>query len=215
MTIGEQIKRERVARGMSQAQLAAEVGISQPAIKKIESGQTERSRYLPQICGVLGLAISDLDGMDLRPMAENVLMPGLELAGAKDLPVYASAEGGEGQMIVHVDPVDWVKRPTPLANVRGSYGLIVTGDSMEPEFWSGDIALVHPHLPPTPGSTYIFYAEDKSGEARAKIKHLLRVTATDWNLRQWNPPPGEKREFRLSRREWPKCHRVIGKYSRR
>src|SRR5205085_12396009 len=108
-----------------------------------------------------------------------------------------------------------VKRPTPLANVRGSYGLIVTGDSMEPEFWSGDIALVHPHLPPVAGAAYIFHAEDGSGEARAKIKHLLRVTATDWTLRQWNPPPGEKRDFRLSRKEWPKCHRVIGKYSRR
>ncbi len=215
MAIGDQIRRERVARGMSQAQLAAEVGISQPAIRKIESGQTERSRYLPQICSVLGLAVTDLDRMELSPMAENVVMPGLELAGAKDLPVYASAEGGEGQMIVHVDPVDWVKRPTPLANVRGSYGLIVTGDSMEPEFWSGDIALVHPHLPPTPGSSYIFYADNGSGEARAKIKHLLRVTATDWNLRQWNPPPGEQAEFLLGRKEWPKCHRVIGKYSRR
>jgi hypothetical protein len=49
---------------------------------------------------------------------------------------------------------------------------------------------------------------------RATIKHLIRWTESVWHLRQWNPARGENQDFTLSRREWPKCHRVVGKYSK-
>jgi transcriptional regulator with XRE-family HTH domain len=215
MAIGERIRAAREARRMSQAELAAAVGISQPAIRKIESGETVRSRYLLPIGNVLGIPAAELTAaFDARAVDSGRRIPGLDRRADRDLPVYASAEGGGGQMLVHIDPVDWVS-PNPLASVRGAYSLIVIGESMEPEFFAGDIALVNPHLPPTARATFVFYADDGAGDARAKVKHLLRVTPTDWYVRQWNPPAGEKRDFRMSRREWPRCHRVIGKFSRR
>src|SRR5215472_12047247 len=112
------------------------------------------------------------------------------------------------------DAVDWLPRPPPVAHVRRAYGLYVTGESMVPEFEPGDIALVNPHLPVVTDTTCIFYGASKENEVRATIKRLRRKTGDTWYLRQWNPPDGTKADFTLSRKEWPICHRVVGKYSR-
>jgi phage repressor protein C with HTH and peptisase S24 domain len=101
-----------------------------------------------------------------------------------------------------------------VASVRGAYGLLITGESMFPEYQAGETAIVDPNLPVVGAAVYVFYAEH-DGEARATIKHLRRAAADSWHVRQWNPPDGGKADFTLPRREWAKAHRVLGKYSRR
>jgi phage repressor protein C with HTH and peptisase S24 domain len=210
---GEIIRRKREELGWSQAQLGNRVGISQPAIKKIEAGDSRHSKFLPKIAQVLAIPLSDLDlslsGMVPAPETA----PAGRILGERDFPVHASAEGGPGQIIVSHEAVDFMARPAPLIHVRDSYGLLITGTSMEPEYRQGDTALVNPHLPVIQGEVYIFYAE-KAGEARATIKFLRRATADKWLLSQHNPPDGMARDFTLTRREWQWAHRVIGKYSR-
>jgi phage repressor protein C with HTH and peptisase S24 domain len=210
---GEIIRRKREELGWSQAQLGNRVGISQPAIKKIEAGDSRHSKFLPKIAQVLAIPLSDLDlslsGMVPAPETA----PAGRILGERDFPVHASAEGGPGQIIVSHEAVDFMARPAPLIHVRDSYGLLITGTSMEPEYRQGDTALVNPHLPVIQGEVYIFYAE-KAGEARATIKFLRRATTDKWLLSQHNPPDGMARDFTLTRREWQWAHRVIGKYSR-
>lgn len=217
MRPGSKIKERREALGLSQHELGRRVGIRQQSIKAIEDGVTQRSRHLPRIASVLGLRIEDLDP-DMRPEDAGealVLPPSVELMTERDLPVYSSAEGGNGAMILSVDPIEYVGRPTPLVKVRDGYGLIIVGESMQPQLWPGDLALIHPHLPATPGSAYVFYSDDGHGVRTAVVKWLLRVSAADYTVRQWNPPEGEAAEFRLDRARWTKCHRVIGVYGRR
>jgi phage repressor protein C with HTH and peptisase S24 domain len=212
MEPGEIIRRRREELGWSQAQLGNRVGISQPAIKKIESGDSRHSKFLPKIAQVLQIPLADLDasltGVMVPPAPEAA-----RIVGERDFPVHASAEGGAGQIIVSHAPVDFMARPAPLIHVRDSYGLLITGTSMEPEYRQGDTALVNPHLPVIPGEVYIFYAE-KAGEARATIKLLRRATTERWLLSQHNPPEGTAKDFTMPRREWQWAHRVIGKYSR-
>jgi transcriptional regulator with XRE-family HTH domain len=203
MEPGEIIRRRREELGWSQAQLGNRVGISQPAIKKIESGDSRHSKFLPKVAQVLSIPLGDLDAS----------LSGVVLPPAADAAAGASAEGGPGQIIVSHDAVDFMARPAPLIHVRDSYGLLITGTSMEPEYRQGDTALVNPHLPVIPGEVYIFYAE-KAGEARATIKFLRRAGAEKWLVSQHNPPDGMQKDFTLSRREWQWAHRVIGKYSR-
>jgi phage repressor protein C with HTH and peptisase S24 domain len=216
MEPGEIIRRKREELGWSQAQLGNRVGISQPAIKKIEAGDSRHSKFLPKIAQVLGIPLSDLDpsltGVVVPPASE--MVQPTRIMGERNFPVHASAEGGPGQIIVSHEPVDFMARPAPLIHVRDSYGLLITGTSMEPEYRQGDTALVDPHLPVIQGEVYIFYAE-KAGEARATIKYLRRATADKWLLSQHNPPEGMAKDFALTRREWQWAHRVIGKYSRR
>lgn len=145
---------------------------------------------------------------DFRPQ---VAIPGAELVGATDFPVYAAAQGGNGHLIISFDAIDWVKRPAPLARVKGGYGLLIDGESMTPAFRPGDTALVHPHLPPERGTDVILYHTPPDGEAEAIIKHLVGFSDREWTLEQYRPPE----EFKEFRKEWPICHRVVGKYSRR
>ena len=61
MEAGKIIKAERLSRGWSQAELGKRVGVSQPAIKKIEAGSTSKSKHLPKIAQELGIALDKLD----------------------------------------------------------------------------------------------------------------------------------------------------------
>jgi phage repressor protein C with HTH and peptisase S24 domain len=215
MEPGEIIRRRREQLGWSQAQLGNRVGISQPAIKKIEAGDSRHSKFLPKIAQLLSIPLVELDlSLSGDSSSATEVMPAARILGERNFPVHASAEGGPGQIIVSHEAVDFMARPAPLIHVRDSYGLLITGTSMEPEYRQGDTALVDPHLPVIQGEVYIFYAE-KAGEARATIKFLRRATADKWFLSQHNPPEGTAKDFTLTRREWQWAHRVIGKYSRR
>jgi len=129
--------------------------------------------------------------------------PGLKL------PVYSGAQGGHGRLIIGSDVVDQVEMPHMLRNVRGAYGILIDGESMIPEYWPGDIAWVNPHLRPLRGRNVILYHTPPDGQdAEAIIKRVNGWNDREWNLEQWNP----HREFIEYRKEWPICHRVVGKY---
>lgn len=202
---GNLVRREREARKWSQEYLAKLSGTTQSTIDRIEAGLTRRSRTLPEVAAALGLP---------HPAAQNQppspLIPSDQLVGERDLPIFGSAEGGDGAVILSNEPVDAVKRPEPLARVRGGYGVIVTGESMIPLFRPGDIALINPHLPPRPDREVILQKEEL-GEHYAILKTLMRLNAEVYRLKQWNPVT----EFTRERSEWPRCELVVGKYSSR
>ena len=213
MEPGEIIREAREKRGWSQKDLADRAGVSQVAVAKIESGATVHSKFLPKIAQILGLDLADLDhtlkGVSLpgesRPFLSEV---------RPDFRIYASAEGGPGEIIRSIEPIDFIPRPSHLIHVKDAYGLLVTGSSMAPEYKHGEMAIVEPSLPVMPDEVHIFYAE-KDGEARATIKHLRRATAERWLVTQHNPPEGMAKDFSLSRKEWGIAHRVTGKWARR
>lgn len=137
--------------------------------------------------------------------------PGADLVGGEDLPVFGTAQGGKGSLIVTNQAVDWVVRPDPLLRVREGYGMIVTGDSMSPAHRSGSTALVNPHLPPRSGDICIFRSHADDGAVIACIKELVRFTDEAWHVKQYEP----KKTYVLKRSEWQECHVTVGNYSRR
>jgi phage repressor protein C with HTH and peptisase S24 domain len=204
-----QIRAAREARGLSQAELAARVGTSQQTIDKIERGEVVHSRYLSRIREQLAIEENPTHHV---PEAIPAAVP---LVGVRDLPVFGSVEGGGGAVIVSSEPVDFVRRPAPLAQVKDGYAILVSGESMVPAFEPGDTVLVHPHLPPVRDCDVVLYGRDRDDNEVVTIKRLVRSSTKEWYLRQWNPPAGGKPEFTLPRKDWPKCHRIVGKYSRR
>lgn len=139
------------------------------------------------------------------------ITPGAQLVGDRDLPVFGTAQGGSGALIVTDTAVDWVVRPDPLLRVKDGYGMIVTGDSMDPVHKHGSIALVNPHIPWRAGDTCVFRSHGEHGDNLAIIKELRRYTDETWYVRQYNPP----KDFALKRSEWQVCHVTIGSYFRR
>lgn len=71
MEPGEKIKRAREARKWSQRDLGERIGVSQVAIKKIETGETAQSKHLPRIAQTLEIDLSELVP-DLAPASGKV-----------------------------------------------------------------------------------------------------------------------------------------------
>lgn len=128
--------------------------------------------------------------------------------GDRDLPVFGTAQGGSGALIVTDLAVDYVVRPAPLLRVRDGYGMIVTGDSMSPKIESGDTVLVNPNIPPRNGDTCVFRCHQDDGTVLAIVKRLRRFNDDTWFVSQHNP----QKDFVLKRSEWQVCHVTVGSY---
>lgn len=212
MSIGPKITAARQAIGISQGELAKRVGVSQAAIAKIESGMVQRTRIAPELARVLQIPLGELDpAFDGQEPVGQRLIAGSDLVGARDLPVFAAAMGGDGHLIVTFEAIEYVRRPQPLEHVKEGYGVLITGESMVPAYDPGDIALVNPRMPPIVDADVVLYHAPPSGEAEAIVKRLLGSTQREWKLRQYNPPL----DFTEDRVDWKVCHRVVGKYARR
>lgn len=146
--------------------------------------------------------------MSVNEQIAQRVVPGENLFGSNDLPVFGTAQGGHGALIVTDRPVDWVARPTVLLKVQDGYGMIVTGDSMAPEHKSGSIALVNPHLPPRIGDSCVFRSHADDGEVHAIIKVLRGETEAVWKVHQHNPA----KDYTLKKAEWQICHKTVGNY---
>jgi phage repressor protein C with HTH and peptisase S24 domain len=209
MSLAENVKRHREKRKMSQAKLAKAIGAQQNTIAAIELGKTKRTKLLPEIARELGVTLNELDP-SLEP-TETARIPGGELVGEPDLPVFASVDAGDGVVLVSSEPVQSVRRPDPLNTVKKGYGVIVVGESMIPVVRPGDTVLVHPHLPPKPEDVCLFIYEG-DGEFRATIKEYVGQTKDLWKVKRYHP---KEQEYTLKKREWPRCEVSVGLYRRR
>lgn len=178
--------------------------LSMPTIKKIEDATG---------IGFAQFVAGDDDATAPRTKGQPInYVPGdqVVIPGRRNLlPVFSGAMGGNGKLIVSSDFVDHMAMPAALAGVQGAYGLIIDGTSMNPEFWEGDVAWINPHLKPARGRNHVFFHNPPGGEdAEAIIKRLNGWNDREWDLEQWNPAM----QFKESRKTWPICHRVVGKY---
>src|SRR5260221_7106480 len=123
-----------------------------------------------------------------------------------DLPVYASAEGGGGAIIITNEPIDFVRRPEPLLSVRDGYGCYVIGDSMSPAYEQGDLLLVHPGRPVRPSDDCVFVRDQGDGSLQGLVKRLLRITAEKWRVSNFYPA----HDFHLVRGMWMKGQIAVG-----
>lgn len=209
--------------GWSQEELGGRIGMTQQGVAAIENGKSKRPQKLREIARAILLSeeylLDETDAAEpqlppdyQRTPGQRVpsVIPSNQLEAARMMmPVYSGAQGGHGKLIVGSDPIDRVRLPAFLENVQGAYGLLIDGESMIPAFYPGDTALVNPHLRPQRGRNVILYHNPPGGEdAEAIIKQLNGWNDREWDLEQWNP----HKQFKEFRREWPICHRVVGKY---
>jgi SOS-response transcriptional repressor LexA len=220
--------RTRIRNRLQEMQLSAitaatEVGLERTYIRDFVIGKKASLRLDKQdlVAKALGWTVGELMGLephrDLKPSnllaaREQDLIPGSMLVGARDFPIFASTQGGDGAMIVHTDVMEYVKRPVILEGVPDAYGVMVVGGSMIPAYREGDMALVHPRRPPERETDSVFYDHDpRTGDAKSIIKRLVSFNDRSWKLEQYNPA----KIFTEHRADWPICHQVVGKYNAR
>ena len=186
--------------------LAAELGVT--AVRDILDGRIASPRYatLNALAKVLGVSVEHLAAGEETAGAVG---PAAAATSARDFPVYAAARGGdEGTLVMDSAPIQYIARPDPLLTVKSGFGVYVVGESMVPAYEQGDIALVHPGLPPRRGADVILVRSDIHGTPDVLIKHLVGWSDEAWQVRQYNPP----RDFTLSRAEW-EAKTIIGRYN--
>lgn len=188
---GKVIKQERIRRGMSQRQLADAVGVSQPAIKKIESGETQHSRFLPKIEMYLGLM-----GIASEAGAAATSHP----ARAPAMPIFGAIEITGDEFKVTPEPV--ANLPSISAVVPRAYAIYSRGDGMTPRYREGEIIVIHPFMPARGGDGVVLTHKDQE---RKKLRELVRTTPTHWIVKTLHP----EKEHRVAREEWPTCELIM------
>ncbi len=205
----ERIRQLREALGLSQSGLARRVGVTPQAIQQLEDGKVRDPRYIVALAETLGVPPAALGRDRAAGPARDGYRIQHEQLGRKDLPVYASAQGGpDGSMVFSYDPIEWRERPSILENVPDAFAMYVVNDSMEPRYRQGDLLLVHPRRPVRPGNDVLCVKVSENREHLAMIKQLLRMNAKEIVLLQFNP----RKEIVVKRRDLASLHRVLGAY---
>jgi phage repressor protein C with HTH and peptisase S24 domain len=221
-TLAERLTRLMRQAGYNPRSLSLAASLGPTAVRDIVDGRIGSPRYatLQALAGVLGVGVEQLaDGQ--APAVPASPQPAAPDQGARDLPIYGAAAGGQvdraaegvsgGAMVVSSDPIKFIARPEPLQTVRAAYGVYIVGESMSPAYEQGDVALVHPGLPPRRGADVILIRQDADGTRHVLVKRLTGWDDRDWHVRQYNPP----RDFTLPRTAWAEIQPIVGKYNAR
>ncbi len=153
----ERLRFWRVSRHLTQKKAAAELDIDRAYLSQIERGRPPgnalRTRFLLlEKSSNLKLASNVNGAYNLRP-----------------LPVLSWAQAGQATDYGEI-PADWDEVvPSDVSDER-AFGVRLRGDSMEPRFSDGDIAILLPSIPATNGD--IVVANLKNEGVLCKIMHV-------------------------------------------
>ena len=142
MSFSELLKQCRKKQGVSQAELASRLGVTQQAVGKWESGKSSPDpATVARIAEILSTTADFLLGL-YRPVS-NAATPEERFFGnyAESLiPVIGTVKAGYGALAFEEDYGQEYARVKDPSNY---FYLVVRGDSMEPRISDGDLALVH------------------------------------------------------------------------
>jgi phage repressor protein C with HTH and peptisase S24 domain len=139
-TAFEPLPNFRIQLGLTQQELAQKLGISRQHLSKLENSPRPLSpklaRRVAEVCRNSGL-----------PHAG-------PLNGIRAISVRSWAQAGAGADFEEL-PLDWQKRVATDCPDEQAFAVEIQGDSMEPKFFPGDIAVLMPTHQPRNGSLVV------------------------------------------------------------
>lgn len=119
--------------GLTQEDFAKKLGISRPHLSKLENSgdplSPKLARNVADLCRRLGLS---LEG---------------SIGGIRAIAVRSWAQAGTGLDFDEL-PLDWQKQVATDCRDEQAFAVEIQGDSMEPKYFQGDIAVLMPSHPP-------------------------------------------------------------------
>ncbi len=177
-SFAERLRFWRVSQNFTQAEAAQRLDIDRSYLSQVERGRAPghalRTRFL------------------LAEKASSRNNPGntVPAFGLRNLPVLSWAQAGQATDFEEM-PRDWNEMvPGDVADDR-AFGVRLRGDSMEPRFSDGDIAILLPSLAPTNGEIVVANLRDEG--ILCKIMHV-QLDKNLITLSSYNPayPPLER-----------------------
>lgn len=197
--VAERVQQRLTDLGLSARDASLKAGGSEFLVSNILQGKSRnpRSDTLDALAAVLRTTPEWLRGKEGASETEirlaDITPPNRDLV--LDVPVRGTALGAlldgqfEGFDFFGSDPVDYVRRPPGLANVRDAYAFFVNGDSMDPAHPHGALRFANPHRPVSINDTVVVQTKKwESDPGQGYIKKLKRRTGAALILEQYNPP---------------------------
>jgi SOS-response transcriptional repressor LexA len=178
MDISERIKKRRLQLALSQRQVAEKALTTQAALQKIEAGLTKNPRNIEQLAEALQTSPEFLRfGVGEMDNATVVASAG------KYLPLISLVQAGAWADIQELPPLDVELYPCPIKCSQHSFIVKVEGESMLPDFKSGDLIYVDPEVQVENGSYVVARLDD---ENQATFKQLI-IDGNKKYLKALNP----------------------------
>ena len=178
----ERLKALRKERKLSQAALSAQLGVTQQAVGKWETGRsTPDPATVARLAALLGTTTDVLLGVS--PAPQDFGGP----VGAymeSPVPVVGSVCAGYGALAFEED---YGTEPAPVKDPENYFYLVVKGDSMEPRIHDGDYALVRRQPTLNNGDLGVMVFDEGEGTLKRYIRRGNAVI-----LQPFNPDYPEK-----------------------
>ncbi|MGY2995479.1 S24 family peptidase [Mesorhizobium sp. URHB0026] len=119
----------------------------------------------------------------------NAVVISQNVTSVHKIPVYGSAVGGvDGEFAMNGGILYEVAAPPVLTNVSGAYAVQISGESMEPRYFDGEVVFVNPHRRVVKGDFVIAQIKvEEDGPPLAFVKRFVRHNAVELVLQQYNP----------------------------
>lgn len=143
--LSERLRNARTRLGLTQQGLADLTGFSLSAIGNWESRQNIPG---PAKLGVLATKL----GVSIDHLLGHEDAPGRRAAGAeiRQVPIVSWAQAGDLVAYADLDAA-WHEHTATTCRDENSFAVTISGDSMEPKYSAGDIAIVMPNVEPRNG----------------------------------------------------------------
>ena len=198
--------------GLTENAWISRAQVSRNFFQAVKKGSRPRSDILEKIIIAAGLTPAqfyDLEGGKKAPPKDDGSpkrgLPFQRRDEPLDIPLMGTAQGSDMEVesdgtvtfvermdLDMANTVEYLRRPTSLANRRDVYAITVIGDSMADRFEDGDPAYVDPSRQANNGDYVVIQLvqRDNEGDGRlhiALLKKLVRRTSTYVELYQKHP----------------------------
>jgi phage repressor protein C with HTH and peptisase S24 domain len=207
-SIAGRMRKLRDRSGLTMAEMAAAMDYAQASsiqryfdADKLKPGYLKRDFVAKIEKAILGKGnppisrpeIWELAGPEFNfmpPPDPNAIVGSRIVTGGNMIPVYGSAVGGlDGEFVLNGSMLYEVMAPPSLSPVSGAYAVQVSGDSMEPRYFDGELVFVDPSRRVKRGDFVVAEVIMEEGGPRlAYIKRFVRHNAEELILEQYNPP---------------------------
>ena len=140
-TLGENLKKIRKAKKMTQKELALKSGVKQSVISDLETGNAKSTGSILELANALGVTAEELKKGVTGDLDNNVVPVTQRL-----IPVLSWVQAGTMTSVEAINPNDVMKWLPPLSadDPDGCFYLKVVGISNFPKYEEGDYILVNP-----------------------------------------------------------------------
>lgn len=203
--------------GLSQAEFGGALGVSRGAVANWEVGKDISRENLRNISTVYNVTMDWLDkgrGAPPDPVMSQIrhtpIAPAstnghyLPSGGAaqanatidktqqgswREIPVYGQAVAGvDGEFLMNGNVLFHAFAPPNVSQIEKAYGVRVSGESMTPRYFDGEVVFVDPsRMPRKDDFVVVQIREDDNSEPWAYIKRFIRHNQKELVLHQLNP----------------------------